>query len=87
MATVSVRFSRSDGHFGRTSAEARTYHYLTDIDLAVGDDAVVATAQGSKLVTVVELDPEDGPLFATDWIVDRVDYSRHRARQAAKGKK
>lgn len=80
-ATVSVLFPRGDGHFGRRPAEERTYHYMTDIDLAVGDDAVVSTAYGPKVVRVVEVDPEDGPLMAADWVVCRVDYSRYDARR------
>lgn len=81
MATVSVLFSRGDSNFGRRPAEERTYHYMTDIDLTVGDDAVVSTVYGPKVVKVVEVDPEDGPLMATDWIVCRVDYSRYEARK------
>ena len=81
---VAVTFNdRSDYYTGR-SGPGKHYHYLTDIDVQVGDTCVVDAPGGAALVTVRSLEPVGGIRKATKWIVDRVDRSGFEARERAR---
>ncbi len=79
---VAVTFDSADGYTGR-SPQSRRYHYKSDLDLKVGDQCVVDSPYGTKLVTVQEINPPNGARNATKWIVSKVDRARFQARQEA----
>ena len=79
MNIVAVTFDSRDGYHGYSS-QSKHYHYKTDLNLAVGDQCVVDTPYGTKLVTVRSLNPVGGIRKATKWIISKVDRSRYLAR-------
>ena len=79
---VAVTFNDRTGYRG-TSPQSKKYHYLTDLNLQVGDTCVVDAPSGTTLVTVTDLNPVDGVRHASKWIVTKVDRSRYEARQQA----
>lgn len=79
---VAVTFDSRDGYTGYSS-QSKHYHYKTDLDLAVGDQCVVDTPYGTKLVTVRKIDPVGGARNATKWIISKVDRERFEARREA----
>lgn len=82
LLTVQVRFKHSDGNLS-----PKAYSYLSSIDLAPGDEAVVNSPFGGYKVVVVEavrpaaidLDVE----YNYKLIVQRVDKEADEARNAA----
>lgn len=80
---VAVTFDDRSG-YGGNSSPRKHYHYLTNLDLQVGDKCVVNSPYGGDtIVTVRSLDPVNGIRHASKWIICKVDRSEYEARQQA----
>lgn len=63
----------------------KKYDFLNDIDLSVGDDVVVDTAQGIQLAVVVGF--KDISNTASKWVIQKVDLKNHTVRLEKEKKK
>lgn len=58
----------------------KAYCYLTDLDLVVGDKAIVESPSGFAVVNVIDVDCQN--IKASKWIVDKVDFTAYDERKA-----
>lgn len=75
---VAVKFK----NYGSTYAGTQ-YHYLTDLDLKVGDEVIVdSPSQGLVVVQIASLlGAIEGK--ATKWVIQKVDTETHKRREEA----
>lgn len=77
LKTIGARFD--------TSTYAKTYNFLADIELTVGDKVVVETQHGLSVATVVEV--HERIKQASKFVVQKVDTEAHAKRVERESKR
>ena len=84
MNIVAVKFKG----YKTTQGVGQEYHYLTDLNLTIGDNVVVESpSEGYVVVIVTKI---CGPLEgtkATKWIVQKVDDTEYKRKEEARRRK
>ena len=78
VSTVAVKFKGYKSRHG----QGPDYHYLSDLDLKVGDNVIVdSPTEGYVVVIVTKLCGSLETSKATKWIVQKVDDTEHKHRE------